>query len=171
MYNIKSHSLDLWVISSRTCESYQVICILIWLRLWCCIVNLVSNIKLSLVSNVKTRFMSSIKSSILIEGTLWEWISNCGDDLVLYQDWILMLYQDYGPPFVEVVILCDILIVMVTERYKSPIGIIALEWITLAYNYVAQGNIYDNQYVWNNSSEYEMKTWIKNTHMDHALII
>ena len=115
LYIIRSHSSDLWVISSWTCESYQVICILLWLRWWCCIVNIVINIKLSLVSNIKTRLVSNIKSSILIEGTLWEWISNYGDDIVLY--------QECGPPFFEVVILCDILLVMVTEWYKSPLGL------------------------------------------------
>ena len=115
LYNIKSHYLNLWVISSQTCESYQVLCILIWLRWRCCIVNLVSNIKLSLVSNIKTRIVSNIKSSILIEGTLWQWISNYGDDPMLDQDWSLVLYQDYGPPFVDVVILCYILISMITK--------------------------------------------------------
>ena len=123
LYSIRSHSPDLWVISSWTCESYQVLCILIWLKWWCCIVNILSNIKMSLVSNIKTRLVSNIKSSNLIEGTLWEWISNCGDDLVLHQNWSLVLYQHCGPPLVEVVILCDILLVMVTECYKSPLGI------------------------------------------------
>ena len=115
-YNIKSHSPDLWVISSQTCEPYHVLCILIWLRWWFCIVNLASNIKLILVSNIKTRPVSNIKSSILIEGTLYEWISNSAYDIVLY--------KYYGPPFVEVVILCDILLVMVTEFYKFPLGLI-----------------------------------------------
>ena len=36
---------------------------------------------------------------------------------------------------------------------------------------MAWGNIYEHQYVWNNSSEYDMIRWINNTHMDHALII
>ena len=107
LYNIKSLSPYLWVISSQTCESYQVLCILIWLRWSCCIVKLVSN----------------IKSSILIESTLWEWISKCGDDLVLYQYWSLVMYQDSGPPFVEVVILCDIFLVTVTKCYKSGLDI------------------------------------------------
>ena len=110
-----------WVVSSQDIVLYKVLSILIWLRWWCCIVKHVSNIKLSLVSNVKTRLMSSIKSSILIEGTLWEWISNYGNDLALYQDWSLVVYQDYGPPFVEVVILCDILLVMVIDCYRSPL--------------------------------------------------
>ena len=60
---------------SKTCVAlsqgimlYQVLSILIWLRWWCCIVDLVSNIKLNLVSNIKT-------------------------GLVLYQDYGLVLYQ------------------------------------------------------------------------------
>ena len=85
--------------------------------------EIVSNIKMSLVSNTKTRLVSNIKSSILREGTLCEWISNCGYDFVLYQDWSLVLYQGYGPPFIEVVILCDIFLVMVTECYKYPLRI------------------------------------------------
>ena len=44
-------------------------------------------------------------------------------NLVLYQDWSCVLYQEYGTPFVEVVILCDILVVMVTECYNCPLGI------------------------------------------------
>ena len=113
--NIKS---DLWVISSPMYPQ--------WLRWWCCIVNLKSNIKMILVNNINTRLVSNIKSSILIEDTIWEWISNCGYDLVvvLYKGWSLVLYQDRGPPFVEVVIPCDILLVMVTECYKSPLGLI-----------------------------------------------
>ena len=107
LYTIRIHSIDLWVISIHTCESNQVLCILIWLRWWCCIVKFVSNIKL--------RPLRNIKSSILIERTLWEWISNCGDNLVLY--------QDSRTPFVKVVILCDILLVTITECYKSCLGI------------------------------------------------
>ena len=36
---------------------------------------------------------------------------------------------------------------------------------------MAWGNIYDHQYVWNNSFEYDMIIWINNTHMDYALVI
>ena len=36
---------------------------------------------------------------------------------------------------------------------------------------MAEGNIYDNQYVWNNYFEYDMIRWINNTHMNHASII
>ena len=35
---------------------------------------------------------------------------------------------------------------------------------------MTQGNIYDHQYEWNNSPEYDMIRWINNTYMYHELI-
>ena len=104
LYNIRSNSLrlvlyqvrDFCGIKSGHCVVSSTIYVLIyWGGMpipWSYVVSRLESCVVSrlVLCCIKTVDLCYIKSMILIDGTLWEWISNYGDGLVLYQ--VMLLY-------------------------------------------------------------------------------